>query len=371
MPNFDRGGDRARQQVVSRSSFAEVALLDDATKERLCLDLLSEIGARNVQRPRLDGEIIHSCPLPFGAHRNGDANPSASLNYKKLTFACLGCGASGGFLWFVASCRGEEAGGAWAWLGSQTGVGGGLIEHDRLIQILESLFAPQTSQVQPMARYPVAMLDNWTMPELHPYLARRGIPPENAHRFRIGYAPEYDMGFTLDDGGERVRKSPQERITIPVFWDDSLVGWQARALRSEDAPKYKNSLDLPRDRVLYGWPGRGRDIVLVEGVMSVLRHHHHQPMVASFGAKVTRDQLRILQGANSITVWFDPDDGGWQGTTHVIGELKRYVPLRVVVWPYRDVDPADLDDATVDHHIDEAVPWALWREPDTLLDWEG
>jgi DNA primase len=371
MPNFDRGGDRIQQGFAVRSSFAEVALLDDATKERLCLDLLAEIGAQHVQRPRPDGEIVHSCPLPFGQHRNGDSNPSAGLNYKKLTFSCFSCGASGGFVWFVASCRGEETAETWQWLSGQTGIGGGRIEHDKLIQILESMFAPQTRHVQPLTRYPLGMLDAWAMPEPHPYLMRRGIPEGNARALRIGYAPEYDMGFAVDDDGRRVRRPPQPRITIPVFWENQLVGWQARAIRTGDEPKYKNSVDFPRDRVLYGWSGRGRDVVLVEGIMSVLRHHHHQPMVASFGAKVTDDQLRTLQGAASIVVWFDPDNGGWRGTEHVISALERYVPLRVVTWPYRDVDPADLDDATVDRCVAEAVPWALWRRPETMLEWKG
>lgn len=371
MSNFDRGGDHARRKFTGQSSFAEVALIDDATRERLCLDLLAEIGARNVQRPRLDGEIVHSCPLPFGQHRNGDSNPSASLNYKKLTFACFSCGASGGFVWFIASCRGGEVADAWQWLSGQTGIGGGRIEHDQLIRILESIFAPQTRQVQSMTRYPVAMLDAWDMPTVHPYLVQRGIPEENAHRFRVGYAPEYDMGSFIADNGERVRRPPQPRITIPIFWDGGLVGWQARAILPTDEPKYKNSVDLARDRLLYGWPGRGRDIVLVEGVMSVLRHCHHQPVVASFGAAVTADQLRILQGAASVVVWYDPDAGGWSGTRRVMSGLARYVPVRVVAWPYRDTDPADLDDATVDHAIAEAVPWALWRRPEQLLDWKG
>ena len=34
-------------------------------------------------------EYIHSCPLPFGMHKNGDSNPSASLNKDTLLFNCF------------------------------------------------------------------------------------------------------------------------------------------------------------------------------------------------------------------------------------------------------------------------------------------
>ena len=31
-------------------------------------------------------EYIHSCPLPFGMHKNGDRNPSASINKDTFLF---------------------------------------------------------------------------------------------------------------------------------------------------------------------------------------------------------------------------------------------------------------------------------------------
>lgn len=72
----------------SGGSFSDIELLPDAEKERLCLDLLQEFGAE-VSRSNDKGELIHSCVLPFGLHANGDRNPSASLNYKTLTYNCL------------------------------------------------------------------------------------------------------------------------------------------------------------------------------------------------------------------------------------------------------------------------------------------
>jgi DNA primase len=318
--------------------------------------------------------------MPFGAHRNGDSKPSASLNYKKLAFHCLGCGAKGGLLWFIAVCRGDDDGhSARQWLGEQTGFGGTVMEGHKLVQILEAIFAQQNERPEAMPVYPKVTLDPWTHDGVHPYMTHvgsfgpikcRGIPEENCKRFGVGYAEAYPMGYVLHPDGTKTWREPQERIVIPIFWDGKLVGWQARAIDPADEPKYKNSAEFPRDRVLYGWEP-GMDIVLVESPMSVLRHCHHQPMVASLGKELTDIQLRILQRAKSITMWFDPDRAGWSGTERAIEELKRYVPMKVAVWPYGYTDPADLDDDTVDRVVAEAVPWSIWRRPEQLLDWRG
>jgi hypothetical protein len=385
VPSIGRGFKNA-----PTTPFFEASLLPDVIKLQLCQDLLNEIGARNVRAPNAKKEIIHSCPIP-NAHRNGDRNPSASLNYERLAFNCLGCGAQGGLLWFIAVTKELETHEAFQWLGEQTGVGGRSMDGKRVVEILEAIFTKQDARPEPMNVYPDSALAPWTFPVTHPYMTHvgrfgkikcRGIPEENCQRFRIGYAEHYPMGWKrgadgeleLDENGEKIPLPTQERIIIPLFWEGKLLGWQARAIRPEDAnPKYKNSVKFPRDRVLYGWPGPGQDIVLVESPMSVLRHCHHQPMVASFGKHLTDPQLRILHKARSITLWFDPDDAGWKGTRHAIAELRRYVPLRVVDWKYRDTDPADLPDDVVDERVANAMPWSLWKWPgyESLMKWEG
>ena len=65
--------------------------------------LVNVIGARNII---MSGEeLIHSCPLPFGNHKNGDSNPSASLNRETLLFNCFTCG-GGSIVWLVQNCMG-------------------------------------------------------------------------------------------------------------------------------------------------------------------------------------------------------------------------------------------------------------------------
>lgn len=345
----------------------EAALLPDEQKEKLCRELLAEFGT-SVRRKTGEGELICSCPLPNTRHKNGDKNPSASLNYKKLTFNCLGCGSSGGLLWFIAICRGEDAPESHAWLASQTGIGQSSMDLSALMELITAIYHPTRSVASPIPHFDPTVLDPWTWGGHHPYMTTgepelgvvgRGCREETLDHFRVGYAPEYFMGR---------HQPPQERIIIPLFWRDALVGWQARALARGDEPKYKNSPELPRDRVLYNHERR-RELVLVESPLSVLRHWHHVPtMQATFGAQVTEAQLRLCQRYSKITLWFDNDDAGWAATSKVGEALNRYAPVSVVESPYA-ADPADMDDETVVSLLAAPVPYGVWAPPTTLTPW--
>lgn len=337
------------------ADFFEASALDDGSKEQLCRDLLSEFGVNRVKAtPK--GELIHSCPLPFGGHRNGDKNPSASLNYRKLTFKCLGCGNSGGLLWFIASCRGETSEEARTWLNDQTGMGQSVMELGNLLKVLDQLYAGPVDERPPIPRYDRSVLRPWTWNLQHPWMTDpppdgRGIPSSTLDKFGVGYAEEYFDGT--------------ERIIIPLWWKGELVGWQARHVGDGDHPdKYRNSPDFPRDRVIFNYENGDRhSAIVVESPASVLRHHHHRSeMQATFGANVTDDQIRLLQRYQRVLLWFDNDPAGWKATERVGGQLAPYNTVWVVNYPGRE-DPADLDDGPVDFFVEEAIPFALWKSP--------
>jgi hypothetical protein len=52
-------------------------------------------------------EIICNCPFP-GNHKNGDKNPSFSLNTEKNTFYCHGCNIGGNVIQLVQSVLGKS-----------------------------------------------------------------------------------------------------------------------------------------------------------------------------------------------------------------------------------------------------------------------
>jgi hypothetical protein len=342
----------------------EPALLPDAEKLELCTGLLQEFGVTRWRRTE-KGELIHSCPIP-GAHANGDRNPSASLNYKKLAFRCLGCGARGGLLWFMAVCRGEDAEAVREWLSSATGTGGHVMDSERLLEVLEGLMAPDAPP-PPIPAFSTTVLDPWTRwPIHHPYMTEpapdgRGCPAETLTRFRVGYAEEYYMGRHVPT---------QERIVIPIYWNGDLVGWQARRLDPDDEPKYKNSVDFPGERVIFNHH-RLDEALVVESPLSVLRHHHHMPeLLSTLGAGVSDAQIRHLHRYQRVIIWFDNDPAGWEATERVGGALLPFTDVWAVMNPYA-ADPADLDDSTAEEVRQGAVPFVIWNRPNELKEWRN
>lgn len=347
------------------SGIFEPGLLPDGEKRELCETLLREFGVTR-WRSTDSGEMIHSCPIP-GGHRNGDRNPSASLNYKKLTFNCLGCGSKGGLLWWMATCRGTGAEEVREWLSGATGTGGHTMELGRLMEILDALEAPE-AKPEPIPNYAASILAPWTgWDHQHPYLTETGwiagletygraCPPETLDRFGIGYCDEYF--------------DKTERIIIPLYWRGKLVGWQARRIAPWDEPKYKFSPSFPRDRTLYNYHSDPALAVVVESPLSVLRHAHHLPQICStFGAEVTETQIRLLHRYNNVLLWFDNDDAGWKATQQVGRELQSFCDVWAVESPW-DADPAELDDRTTEELTARAVPFSVWEPPTELLPWE-
>lgn len=356
------------------ADFFEASMLPDETKEQLCRALLAEFGVTAVNANH-KGELIHSCCLPFGSHKNGDRSPSASLNYRKLTYNCLGCGAHGGFLWFIATCRGEDGGQAREWLEKEAGLGQTVMELATLLQMLDAMYEPTRDERAPIPRFDASLLNRWTWEMHHPYLTDglpecgikgRGIPEETLTHFRVGYAPEYFMG------PDAVPKHT-ERLIFPQFWKGELVGWQARRIDPRDEPKYKNSGDFPKDRTIYNYDnGNRRRAIVVESPASVLRHFHHQPTLqATFGAKVTDEQVALLHRYTDVVLWFDNDDAGWKATHRTAELLAPYNTVWVVDSPYA-ADAADIDsEEEVTRLLDEAIPYGIWNPPTTLIKWKG
>jgi hypothetical protein len=158
------------------------------------------------------------------------------------------------------------------------------------------------------------------------------------------------------------------RIVLPHFWRGNLVGWQTRRLTDDGTAKYLSSPDFPKDHTIYDHKP-GRDVVVVESMLSVLtKAHLDQPIEATFGAKVTDRQIDILARHKSVTLFMDADEAGWKATHHLGVELAKYLPVWVAPCPYA-ADVGDLDDDTYLELLEQRIPYAVWREPTELIPW--
>lgn len=328
-------------------SMAEVLSLPAEDKRALCLSLLEEFGARVIQPPNAQGEIIHSCVLPFGLHRHGDAHASASINYLKLVYNCLGCGCSGGLLWFVSTCRGTTAVQTRQWLTEKAIVD--IEDIGAFLVYLDSLYNPTRAEVEPIPHYSPRVLDPWR--QLHPYMfENRRIPMENLRRFDIGYGV-IDITPTLQS----------ERIIIPHYWKGELVGWLSRRIADDGTAKYLNTVGFPKAQTIYNYDPKVPAMV-VEGPMSVLAHPDDPHMEATFSAEVTKKQVRLLAEHPKVTLFFDSDTAGWQATLKVGEALLAYTEVEVVMNPF-DADPADFGD---EYRNLLRVPFSTWQPPTKL-----
>lgn len=347
----------------------DAVLLPEEAKRALCEGLLEEFGATFRPNERT-GEMVHGCLVAPGLHTDQAKNPTASLNWRKLTYKCLGCGSSGGLLWFIARCRGGNTGEARKWLEGHTGLGNDVMELDILLGYLDQLYI--TRDRQPIPTYSAKLLDSWAYD--HPYLPeQRGISLENLRRSRVGWDPDED------------------RITLPHFWKGDLVGWQTRKLPEDywsklpekGTPKYLSSPDFPKDATIYDYRPEQPRAYPVESMLSSIRHNHKIHMPATFGASITETQLKLLAKYDWLGLWLDNDKAGWtaiegrpevkatrdqaaqEGKTGAAQYLAQFTDVWIVPSPWQQ-DPGDLPTEEVLGLAAQAVPWTLWKRPEVL-----
>jgi DNA primase len=186
------------------------------------------------------------------------------------------------------------------------------------------------------------------------YLAGRGISPETASRFRVGYAPaawdalqkhllhkSIPLAVAEQLGLVGVNERGQydffrDRVMLPVFDRQKRpVGFSGRLLDPEaKAAKYVNSSDSPlfhKKELLYGLPfaldpiRRSSLAVVVEGNFDVLSLHEAgiAEAVAPMGTALTAEQVAQLgRVAERVVVVFDGDEAGERAS-------RKAVPLFV------------------------------------------
>ncbi|MBZ5605636.1 MAG: DNA primase [Acidobacteriia bacterium] len=185
--------------------------------------------------------------------------------------------------------------------------------------------------------------------EARAYLAKRGVSPDLADHFMLGYSDSGGQSLTrrlaqehftpeqLDASGLVRRRddgslydSFRGRLMFPIHNESGkVIAFGGRAMRDEDQPKYLNSPETPvyrKTSVLYNLH-RARDTmrrasraVLVEGYMDVIGVYAAgiKEVVASCGTSLTNPQVRVIQRltadanvkAGTVIVNFDPDNAG-------------------------------------------------------------
>jgi DNA primase len=195
------------------------------------------------------------------------------------------------------------------------------------------------------------------------YLARRGVTPETAEQFALGYsdrsgrallrlfeqqnfpAPQMDQAGlvgTRQDGSRYDRF--RNRLMFPIHNESGkIIGFGGRALVAEDEPKYLNSPETPiykKSYVLYNLH-RAKEairkddrVILVEGYMDAIgvTAAGFPGVVASCGTSLTTQQVQALKRhTQKIVVNFDPDAPGANAAERSINLLlEEGMQVRIV-----------------------------------------
>ncbi|NOJ91454.1 toprim domain-containing protein [Corallococcus coralloides] len=204
------------------------------------------------------------------------------------------------------------------------------------------------------------------------YIASRGVSPESARAFGLGYASASGTALAetlareeLLDAGDRagVLRHPRagdrhtdyfkRRVMLPFCSPEGQpLSFIGRDLPPHQRVKYqetRNSSIFIRNTTLFGL-NHARDAIRSEGSAIVVEGGfdcmmlHQAGFPNSVGLIATtlstaRIDLLLAAGARELVVMLDPDLGGWRGIQQNSDLLLRYVPrTRVVQLPGKE-DP--------------------------------
>ncbi|MDX1347729.1 MAG: DNA primase [Thiomicrorhabdus chilensis] len=287
------------------------------------------------------GATYKAC-CPF----HDEKTPSFNVNPSKQFYHCFGCGASGDAIKFLMEYDGLSFVEAVEALAAQYGM-----EVPR-----EKLSAKQQQQQQIKQQrqrdlydvmhlaakfYRHQLRDHPAAEEAKQYLKNRGLSPEIAKTYVIGFAPPgwdslmkglqadaklkqqlIEVGMLVEKEGGKLYDRFRHRIMFPIRdGRGRVVAFGGRVL-GDDQPKYLNSPETPifhKSYALYGLYEMRQTrekfdhILVVEGYMDVvaLAQFGLRNAVATLGTATTVDHLAMLfRQVNEVVFCFDGDQAG-------------------------------------------------------------
>lgn len=309
------------------------------------------------------GNLVGYCLFPQN-HSNGDTTGKFAIHPEKKVYNCYVCG-GGSLLSLVMELNSWDSETAENYL--RTFAGDARDDADFVEDFLNAFANDTEKRVESLPYFNPRVLDKYE--HAYGYGELVGLNAEVIEDYDVRWAPEYTKpsppGGQFADDPNYVGPA----VIFPHYWNDRLVGWQARMMEDERpkwVPKWINTVDLPRDSTLYGYHSilTGYQLFVVESAKSVLKlKQMGQQAVGTFGSNTNDAQLRLLRKFRTgITLWADNDKAGNEWFTRLYDYLVRYVPLKAVApIPDSKGDVADLSDNDAiewmfEHTVDLTVP---------------
>jgi DNA primase len=275
------------------------------------------LGRYGVKLRRSGKELRGACPI----HR-GEGTDTFHANTDKNAFHCFSCQAKGNVLDLVAAMERCSL-------------------RDAALKVRDwfSISGPLPETAKPATSTQLAKAEIGERGELnkplnfqlqgidyrHLYLAGRGIDPETAEYFGVGFFPG--------------KGSMHGRIVIPIDNErGELVAYAGRSIDGSE-PKYKLPAGFKKNQVLYNLVRAAEEtdghVILVEGFFDCIRvTQAGYPCVALMGCSMSEGQENQLAAHfRRVIVILDGDEAGQRAAAEIAGRLVRKTWVRVVELP--------------------------------------
>jgi DNA primase len=322
---------------------------------------IAEIIGQYVRLNQRGRYLVGLCPF------HAEKTPSFTVYPERNIFHCFGCGAGGNVFSFLMQHLRLSFPEAVADLAQKYGIPLQWQKGENTAQTQANRQRQAFYEVNELAAkfFEKKLAQTPQGDTARQYLARRGLPEAVAKAYRLGYAPEEWRSLTralsekranleaalqvglisARDGGGHYDRF-RGRLIFPIFDVQGRVIAFGGRIIGQGEPKYLNSPEsqlYSKGRNLYGLYQAREAIrkqnlaILVEGYMDLLalRARGIEPVVATLGTALTREQVRLLKGYTSrVVLIFDADAAGLKAMQRTLPLFAaERLPVRVLTLP--------------------------------------
>lgn len=253
-------------------------------------------------------ELRGRCPI-----HKGEGESTFHVSTVKNVFHCFSCKARGNVLDFVAAmeqCSLRDAAlKIKEWFSVDGSVAVTKKPEDVAIKVSADVVEGQPAVNKPL-KFELKGIDHE-----HAYLKDRGITPETARLFGVGFFPG--------------KGSMHGRVVIPIHNErGELVAYAGRAIDGSE-PKYKLPTGFHKSSEVYNLHrvGESDSVVVVEGFFDTMKTAQSGfPVVALMGCSLSERQKHLLvQRFKRVVLMFDGDEAGRKATDDCLVSFGRRI----------------------------------------------
>ena len=292
------------------------------------IDVRATLDRLGIEGRESGDELVAACPQHLARTGRADAHPSWSINLQTGLFLCFSCGYRGSLHTLVMDLEGV----------ADLDAARDFVVKGSLSNTLARIPGAYTP-ARPRQGIPEFELSGYSSPPLWACRQRGVTPSSCAH-----YGVLWDLY--------------EESWILPIRDHDGLLlGWQEK---SQVGRMFKNyPPGVKKSSTLFGYHVfDGGQMIVVESPLDAVRLHSVglTGAVATYGAIVSRQQIRLMTAADEVVMALDADAAGRKASRELLTQT-RGVLKSVRFFTYKDEeckDPGDLTSEQILMGIAEA-----------------